>query len=218
MAPRETVARQRMPWRDWTEHFPPAIAAPPAGRPPTARPGAARRVAARRMDLPTRVTRRPVVGLAGLVVLSLLAMFFAAVTVEPLWLAVGHGDPGVARVTRCTGKGVGQRCVGEFTAADGAFRVTDVAVLGVDEAERRTGTTVAASMVSPTGHGAYVTDPPILHLRWAVGLGLVLACGLGIALATGANRLAERRARVAALATSVAGPLLIVAVSLGLTF
>jgi hypothetical protein len=36
--------------------------------------------------------------------------------------------------------------------------------------------------------------PDDLHLRWAVGLLLVLACGFGIGLATGATRLASRRA------------------------
>jgi len=158
---------------------------------------------------PRKPPRRPSVGLAGMVLLSLLAAFFAWVSAEPLWLAVGHGDRGTATVTRCAGTGVGQRCVGEFTAAGGEFTVAGVAMLGLAEDQRTAGATMTARMVSADGRSAYADDRAGLHLRWAVGLLLVLACGLGIAVTTGAGRLDSRAARIGAVATSLAAPLLI---------
>jgi hypothetical protein len=160
-----------------------------------------------------------VVGLVALVVLALLAAFFAWVSAEPLWLAVGHGERGTATVSRCTGSGVEQRCVGRFTASGGAFTADDVALLGVGDRQRREGTAMSARMVGPDSHRAYVGDTgTMLHLRWAVGLALVLSCGLGIALATGARRLEGRRARRGAVFASVAAPLLLVVAFLAVTF
>ncbi|HEU5108765.1 MAG TPA: hypothetical protein VFT95_09430 [Micromonosporaceae bacterium] len=145
--------------------------------------------------------------LAVLVLLSLCAAFFAWVSAEPLWLAVGHGDRGTAVITRCTGSGIGQRCVGEFRAAD--FTAT-VALLGVDDGQRRVGGTVDARMVDRDSRRAYVGDDHLaLHLRWAIGLTLVLLCGGGIAWATGANRLADRGSRRRAVLGSMVGPLLL---------
>jgi hypothetical protein len=162
-----------------------------------------------------KAPRRPASGLAILLVLALLGAFFAWVTAEPLWLAVGHGDRGTATVTRCTGGGVGQRCVGEFTAAGGAFTTEEVSLLGVGGDDRRSGATVPARMVSAE-HAesgplprAYVGDMVGLHLRWGIGLVLILLCGVGIAWATGALRLADRRSRRRAVLASLAAPLLL---------
>lgn len=171
-----------------------------------------------RRPRPPKAPRRPGLGLTTLVLLSLVAAFFAWVSVEPLWLAIGHGDRGTATVTTCTGTGVGQRCVGEFTAADGQFTVAKVSMLGVGEQARQSGTTVTARMVSSDGRSAYVGGRLSLHLRWIVGLAIVLACGLGIALATGATRLDGRRDRFRAFTISLAGPLLIVIGFLAMTF
>lgn len=171
-----------------------------------------RRIRARRSP------RRPAVGLAALLVLALLTAFLAWVSAEPLWLALGHQRPGTATVIRCAGEGYGQGCVGVFTSADGAFTVEEVRLLGLDAADRHSGAVVAARMVSADGRGAYAADEAGLHLRWAIGLALVLACGLGIALTTGATRLPGRRARGAAVALSLAAPLLLFAGFLAASF
>ena len=152
--------------------------------------------------------------LSMLVLLSLLATFFAWVTAEPMWLAFGHADRGTATITNCTGTGVSQRCVGAFTASDGAFTVDRVAMLGVAEDERHAGSAVTARMVAAHRCGdtrvncrAYAASHPGLHLRWITGLLLIVLCGLGIAWATGAFRL--ERGRMAAVVASVGGPLLL---------
>jgi hypothetical protein len=159
--------------------------------------------------------RRRVPGLAALVLLALLASFFAWVSAEPLWLAVGHGDAGTATVTRCTGSGVGQRCVGEFTAAGGTFTAKEVSLLGIGAGDRHGGATVPAQMISAGRSAAgplpraYVADRLGLHLRWIIGLVVLLACGVGIAWATGARRLENRRARRRAVLASLGAPLLL---------
>lgn len=158
---------------------------------------------------PPRPPRRPAIGLPALVALALLAAFFGWVSAEPLWVALGHAEGGTVTVTRCSGEGLRQGCVGEFTGE--AFTVAEVTLIGVEVADRRAGAAVAARMVSPDGRGAYAGDGLTLHLRWAVGLVLVLGCGFGIALATGARRLPSRPARLGALATSLVAPVLVVA-------
>jgi hypothetical protein len=160
-------------------------------------------------DLP-RKPRTPFVGLAALMVLAFAAAFFAWVSAEPIWLAVGHGDQGTVTVARCAGDGIARRCVGTFT--DGAFTVDDVALLGVDAAERRAGVTVPARMVDRQSRQAFVNAPGLLlHLRWVVGVGLLLLCGLCIAGTTGARRLETPRARRWAVLLSLAGPLALLA-------
>jgi hypothetical protein len=167
------------------------------GRPPRRRP---------------RQPRRPAGGLAGLVALGLVAAFFSWVSAEPFWLAVGHGDRGSATVGRCTGAGVTQRCAGQFLAADGAYRVDNLALLGVEPGQRGSGAVTHARMVSSESRQAYVGHTGVLvHLRWALGFVLVLLCGLGIAGLTGARRLETRRARRGALLLSLAGPLALLA-------
>lgn len=71
-----------------------------------------------RTGRPAKPPRHPVLGLAGLLVLTLLSSFFAWVSAEPLWLAVGHGERGTATVLSCTGGGIGLRCRGTFVADD----------------------------------------------------------------------------------------------------
>jgi hypothetical protein len=148
-----------------------------------------------------------VVGLAGLLVFGFLAGFFAWVSAEPLWLDLGHGSRGSATVTRCTGRGMERRCVGTFVAARGAFHREQVALLALPVAARRPGAIAVARMVSPKARAAYAGARGELHLRWVLGVALVVGCGGGIAWSTGASRLPRRRA--AGYATSLAGPLVL---------
>jgi hypothetical protein len=162
------------------------------------------RVAAYKAETPPRPASA--LGLTGLVVFALLAAFFAWVTAEPLWLAVGHGRTGTATAIQCSGSGVSQRCVGDFTSDTGLV-VERVALLGVDQSDLAQ--PLSARMVAATSDQAYVGAALRgLHLRWVVGLLLALLCGVGIALTTGAIRFRDRRTRRAAFATSLAAPLL----------
>jgi hypothetical protein len=157
-----------------------------------------------------RSPRPPAAGLLGLVALSLIAAFFSWVSAEPFWLAVGHGDHGVATVTQCTGSGVTQRCVGSFAATDRSFGVPRVPLLGVDPAHRAAGTAEAARMVSPQSRQAYVgATGALVHLRWVLGFILVLLCGFGITALTGTRQLESLRARRTGLLLSLAGPVLL---------
>jgi hypothetical protein len=164
--------------------------------------------------LPTRGRRparqrRPAFGFAALITLALVATFFAWVSAEPLWLAVGHGQRGTATVTHCSTEGVPYECVA-FTAAGGRYVAENVALLGTDRDRRpRQGTSMAAEMVSQRSGRAYAVDALGLNLRSGIGLGLVLLCGLGIAWATGASRLDDRRSRRRAYLACVGAPLLL---------
>jgi hypothetical protein len=157
----------------------------------------------------TRKPRSPVLGLAALLLLSLLAGFFGWVSADPFWLAVGHARPGTATVTTCAGTGLQARCVGTF--AGSSFSRDRVAVSALPPEAQRPGVTVAARMVSAQGRIAYAGRPAALHVRWILGMALVLLCGLGIGWATGAGRLASRRARLIGYVMSVAGPLVLFA-------
>jgi len=182
---------------------------PPATGAPAAEPADRPRGRASRT---ARSPRRAAPGLVGLVALALIAAFFSWVSAEPFWLAVGHGDPGTATVARCIGSGVTQRCTGSFAAADGAFAVQKVTVLGVDPAHRAPGSTAAARMVDRHSRQAYVGNTGLLvHLRWVLGFVLVLLCGIGIAGLTGTRQLETVRARRTALLMSLAGPLVLLA-------
>ncbi|MDT5043277.1 MAG: hypothetical protein QOE51_4262 [Actinoplanes sp.] len=157
-----------------------------------------------------RTPHRPVTGLAGLIALGLVAAFFSWVSAEPFWLAAGHGRPGVATVTQCTGSGVILRCTGRFQAADGRYPRSRVTLLGVASGQRSPGAVAPARMLNRTSGRAYVGESgPLVHLRWVLGFVLVLLCGLGIAALTGSRQLETVRARRAALALSFAGPLLL---------
>ncbi|BFU42241.1 hypothetical protein [Krasilnikovia sp. MM14-A1004] len=155
-----------------------------------------------------RAPRRPRSGLPALVALGLVAAFFAWVSAEPFWLAVGHDVNGRATVTRCTGDGIGQRCFGQFASGDGFSRVDRVTLLGVTGEQRAPGAVSPARMVNLDGGQAYVGETGVLvQLRWTLGFVLVLLCGVGIAGLTGARRLEKPRARLGALLLSIACPL-----------
>ena len=144
----------------------------------------------------------------------MLAGFLAWASADAFWLAVGHGRTGTATVARCAGSGLTSRCTGTFTG--GGFTAPGVAVAGLPPAARQPGSTVAAEMVSAHGRVAYAGrahDP-----RWALGFGLVVLCGMVIAWATGAGRLPGTRARLTAWAASFAGPLLLLAGALAVTW
>ncbi|BCY15045.1 hypothetical protein [Actinoplanes sp. L3-i22] len=174
----------------------------------------ARIVAEARDDRPGRRRRppatHPVPSLLALLALSLVAAFFAWVSAEPFWLAVGHGDRGYATTAHCQGDGLTQRCTGRFASTDGRIRSGRVTLLGISGSARAPGAVTGARMVSPRSAQAYTAPPGLLmHLRWALGFLLVLICGYGIAGATGARRLESPRARRGALLGSVAGPVLL---------
>jgi hypothetical protein len=156
--------------------------------------------------------RRPAPGLAGLLVLGLVAAFFAWVSAEPFWLAIGHGQNGVATVTQCTGGGLTQRCTGQFRANGGKYAATSVTLLGVTPSRRMPGVSSPARMVSSTSRQAYVGQAGwLIQLRWVLGFLLVLLSGLGIARLTGARRLENARARRGGLLMSLTGPALLLA-------
>jgi hypothetical protein len=156
--------------------------------------------------------RPPIAAMSSLIALGLLAAFFAWVSAEPFWLAMGHGDTGTATVTTCTSSGVTQHCVGQFAAGDGSFTIARVTLLGVGPGHRVPGTTSLARMVSPDSPRAYLGDTtPLLQVRWLLGFILVLFCGYVIAGVTGARRLPSARARRGAILASLGGPLLLLA-------
>ncbi|WP_412540598.1 hypothetical protein R8Z50_33165 [Longispora sp. K20-0274] len=164
---------------------------------------------------PPKDYRRPALGLPLLVVFALCAAFFAWVSAEPFWLALGHGDRGTLTVTECAGSGLAARCEGRFAAT--GFSVEKAALAGTADDEHHTGDQLTAVMVSGTSKFAYAGDATGLHLRWAIGFGLLLLCGAGIAWATGALRL-HGRARVTVLLLSLGAPLLLLLGNLALTW
>ncbi|WP_233219624.1 hypothetical protein [Micromonospora sp. RP3T] len=164
---------------------------------------------------PRREPARPVhppnppAGLAVLVTLSLLAAFFAWVSADPFWLAVGHSTGGTVMITECAGGGLTQRCRGIFQADGDRFQAQGVRVSGVPAGHTATGSTLPARMTGPGGATAYADSGVGRHLRWLLGLALVAGCAAGIARWTGATRLADPRQRRWAVGLAVAGPLLI---------
>ncbi|WP_203710025.1 hypothetical protein [Asanoa siamensis] len=165
-----------------------------------------------------RKPRRLKVALAMLIVLALTGTFFAWVSAEPIWLAVGRGDTGTATVAGCVGEGVTQRCRGSFTSADGRYTTELVRVVGVAQAQTVPGTQVRAQMVHAGSASAYLDDRLLMTLRWLLGIVLVLLCGLGIVFATGALRLEDRRARRTAALCGLAAPLLVTVGFLAATY
>ena len=142
-------------------------------------------------------------GLVALVLLALLAAFFAWVTAEPLWLAVGHSTPGTVTVTRCADDGAATASTGAASARSPAPRFTRAAVQVMGDVPDP-GTTAPASMTSARGGHAYVDVDTFS--RAAIGVVLIMLCGLGIVRATGVRRLESRPARTVATLLSLAGP------------
>ncbi|MDW5326467.1 hypothetical protein [Plantactinospora sp. KLBMP9567] len=166
----------------------------------------------RRVPRPPKPPRNPALGLAGVILCSLVVSFFAWVSAEPFWLAVGHGELGTATVQTCTGRGLGQHCRGTFGADSGGLRVHDIRLVDVGAAHREFGSRITARMTGADSGKAYVgAGTGLLHLRWILGFGMVLLCCVGAGWTSGALRLVERRARHAAALVSVAGPLLLAA-------
>lgn len=193
-------------WRDPADD---TIEVPPGQEPPPVLTRPRHRGTGRATRKPTG---RPVSAQVSLVALGLVAAFFAWVSAEPFWLAVGHGDQGYATTTRCTGDGVTQRCAGRFADADGRYTITQVRLLGVEGQARQPGAVTPARMVSPDSLQAYVGGTgALLQLRWMLGFALVLLCGYAIAGVTKARRLDTARARRAAVLLSLAGPLALLA-------
>ncbi|MFU8852978.1 hypothetical protein ACNAW0_18605 [Micromonospora sp. SL1-18] len=153
----------------------------------------------------------PLPAMAALVALSLLAAFFAWVSAQPFWLATGHAANGTVVITDCTGGGLTQRCRGFFLADGGRFVGHGVRVSGVPAERSATGSALPARMTGPGGTTAYADAGAGRHLRWLLGLLLVLGCAAGIARWTGATRLPHRRQRRWAVAATLAGPALIAA-------
>jgi hypothetical protein len=170
-------------------------ASPPVRRPPHRR--------RRRRGLP----RRPWFALPALVVLALATTFFAWVSAEPFWLAVGHGHSGTATVVAGGGgpSAPAEGCRAFFIAGDGSFIASDVDLRGLEPAECTDGAKVTAHMVSVRAEQAYATSGFGLHLRWLSGLGLVLLCALVIVWLTGAARFDGWR-RGVAVGLSLGGP------------
>ncbi|MEV4824027.1 hypothetical protein [Micromonospora sp. NPDC049274] len=163
-----------------------------------------RRAASRTTALPD-----PLPGLTALVLLSLVAAFFAWVSAGPFWLAVGHARDGTVVIDHCTGGGLTQRCRGIFTADDGRFLAHGVRVSGVPTGGDAPGAVVRARMTGPDGGTAYADTGAGRHLRWLPGLLAVLGCTAGIVRWTGSARLPGRRHRRWAVAAALAGPALI---------
>jgi hypothetical protein len=151
------------------------------------------------------------VSLPALVVLALATAFFAWVSAEPFWLAVGHGHSGTATFTSAEGG----RCLASFVAADGSLTASTVEVAGTRACP--TGTSAPAHMVSTRANRVYVTDQTGLNARWSIGFGLVILCGLAVAAATGAGRVPGWRGSAAA-ALSLIGPIVLTAVMLALAY
>ncbi|MFC4104684.1 hypothetical protein [Micromonospora zhanjiangensis] len=162
--------------------------------------------------------RDPRYGLPGLLAVTLVAGFFAWVSAEPLWLAVGHGDRGTATVTWCTGHGLNLSCRGDFTPADRTFTARGVPLSGLGPAQRGPGAQVGARMVGADGARAYADTGFGRQLRWLLGLLVTLACGPVIVWVTGALRLPELGTRRGAAAAGLAGPVLITAGFLAATY
>ncbi|MFV2112745.1 hypothetical protein ACFHW0_10465 [Micromonospora sp. LOL_025] len=177
--------------------------------PPHERQRSARDDAARRRAQRTPRPPDPLPGLAALLALSLVAAFFAWVSAGPFWLAVGHATRGTVVIADCTGGGLTQRCRGNFAPADETWTAYGVRVSGVAAERTATGTTLPARMTGPDGGTAYADTGAAGHLRWLLGLLVVLGCGAGIVRWTGSTRIAEPRLRRWAVTGAAAGPLAI---------
>ncbi len=147
--------------------------------------------------------RGPVPGLLGLLLFALLGGFFAWVSAEPAWLAVGHGTHASAAVTGCTGHGIGRECRADVTGA--GLNAAGLRLVGADA---KTGQRVPVQVVSNSARVAYADPGTGLLLRALLGLLLVLACGAGAVWATGATRLTGA-GRLLAVPASFGVPLLL---------
>lgn len=167
----------------------------------------------RPVSRPVKPPRNPIVGLATLVVLSLLVAFFAWVAAEPFWLSLGHGTDGAVTVTHCKGGGATYRCGGSFLSGDGVMTI-DYATITGDRGDEVVGDVLSAVAVSDSARTVYTGDRSGLYLRWAIGFALMLVCAVLIPVATGAWRL-EGRGRVWAVLSGYLIPLALAAGIIG---
>ncbi|WP_327006379.1 hypothetical protein OHA72_03305 [Dactylosporangium sp. NBC_01737] len=158
----------------------------------------------KRLPWKVRHSRNPAVGLPAMLVIALLAGFFAWTSAEPFWLDMGQGERGLAQITRCKGDGVLRRCYATFQS-EAHPAVAGVPLVGADD----TPGTVLDARMREGGRIAYAGNPSGLRVRWTVGLALILLCGAALCWATGAGRLGRFRTRLAACAVTVAAPLVL---------
>jgi hypothetical protein len=158
----------------------------------------------KRLPRKLRHSRNPAVGLPAMLVIALLAGFFAWTSAEPFWLDMGQGAHGQAQITRCKGDGVLRRCYATFQSESHAA-VAGVPLVGADDVP---GAVLDARMRAG-GRIAYAGNPSGLRVRWTVGLALILLCGAALCWATGAGRLGRLRTRLAACAATGAAPLIL---------
>jgi hypothetical protein len=163
-----------------------------------------------------RGPRRPFFGLAGLLIFALLAAFLSWFAAGPLWLSVGHGTSGTAKVVSCPVGGLSRKCA-DFVAADRSFTAY-VALLGPRSMDTKPGALVPARMVSDDASTAYAGDTASLYLRWVPSVILTLLCGFGIFWSTGVRRLPRRRARWVAGVGSLLAPVLLLIGMLAFAF
>ncbi|ROT32040.1 hypothetical protein EF879_10475 [Micromonospora sp. HM5-17] len=176
---------------------------------PKRRPGEA---APPRPPRPPKPPPHPALGLAGVILFCLVASFFAWVSAEPWWLAVGHGERGTVVVESCRGRGLGLHCRGEFVSTDGVLLARDVRLVGVTGGAEKVGFELPARIIDAERTRAYVgAGTGTLHLHWSLGLGVVLLCTVGTGWCSGALRFPERNGRRRAALVSYAGPLLLTA-------
>lgn len=157
-----------------------------------------------------RPPRRPALSVPALVLLALAGAFFAWVSAEPFWLAVGHGQVGTATIFSAP-----NGCRARFVADNGSFSASTVEVAGLRSCPD--GASAPAHMVSAHAQRVYVTDLAGLNARWSIGFGLVILCGLAIAATAGSGRLPGWRG-TAAVGLSLAAPVVVAAAMLVMAY
>ncbi|MFD0556867.1 hypothetical protein ACFQ3B_07395 [Stackebrandtia endophytica] len=163
-----------------------------------------------------REPRSPAVVLPTLILFIGIAAFFSWVSAEPFLISIGHHVTGTVTVNECHAEGFAPRCQGKFVPDSGGDSQPAMRITG-DTTVERPGETVAAQAVSHDSTSVYIGDDLGLGLRWGLGLAIVVGCGFAIAWISGAWRFAGK-SRLAAVAASMAAPLLIWLGALALTW
>ncbi len=126
---------------------------------------------------------------------------------------MGRGAQGTVTVTSCERNGLDERCVGQFVAEGKEFTAEAVRLSSVPDDDRRKGASFQAKMLDADSSWAYAGPASALHLRWELGVLIVVLCGVLIGLVTGVRRLrsAGTGGRLLLWALGLAGPLAIFA-------